>query len=87
MSITHDNRFRATIPGQTEVVDLIDSLTVEWVTPSLAQAYLDTIYQVDDTNARATRPIKVTEIACDIEDGNWSPLMDSLKFDTRGILR
>lgn len=87
MSITHDNRFRATIPGNHEVVDLIDSLTVEWVTPSLAQAYLDTIYQVDDTNARAIRPIKVTEIACDIVDGNWSPLMDSLKFDTRGILR
>ena len=78
----------ATIADKQEIVELIPgSLTIEWVTPSRAQELLDSIHLVDDTNARKTQGNQITTLACEILDGRWNPLMDSFKFDVRGILR
>lgn len=77
----------ATIADRQETVELIDNLTIEWVTPSRAQELIDTIHLVDDTNARKTQGNQVTTLACLILDNMWNPLQDSFKFDKRGILR
>ena len=77
----------ATIAKIPECVQLMENLTIETVTPEMAEVFIASIDAVPGIDARKFKQAVIDRVFYDIIEGLWIADIDSFKFDVNGVLR
>ena len=77
----------ASIANVPECVQLMENLTIETVTPEMAEVFIASVDTVPGIGARKFKQVVIDRLFYDIIEGLWIADIDSFKFDVNGVLR